>query len=279
MTVIEVPQGSIEVRDTGGDKPVLVFIHGLLVNGRLWDRTVEALRTDFRCVVPDLPLGAHTRPMSPRADLSPPGVARMISDLMDEMDLRNVTLVGNDTGGAICQLVVANHPERLARLVLTNCDAYENFLPLAFRPLQWFGRVPGLAWLSAQIFRAPFVQIGFVKTVAHTPLDRDVRRAFARSFIGNAAVRRDAIKVLGGIDKRQTIEAANHFPTFDRPVLIAWGTDDRFFKPKYAERLVRDFPDARVEWIDGSRAFVHVDKPEELAAAIGRFAREEPAKI
>ena len=274
MAVVELQQGSIEITDTGGEGPTLLFIHGLLVNGRIWDSTVEELRSDYRCVVPDLPLGAHARPMNDDAELSPPAVAALIADLMDEMDLTDVTLIGSDTGGALCQLVIAHHPvERVARLVLTNCDAYENFLPKAFRPLEWFGRVPGLAWVAAQGFRAPFAQIAFVKTVARTPLDPEMRRSFARSFIKNAAVRRDAVKVLGAIDERHTLEAAERFRTFHRPVLLAWGVDDRFFKPKYAERLAKDFPNATIEWFEGSRAFVQIDKPRELARAIDRFFR------
>ena len=271
MTQIELPQGTIDVRDTGGDGPTLLFVHGILVTGRLWDPTIAALGDGFRCVVPYLPLGAHSRPMNATADLSPVGVARLLADLIVEMDLRDVTVVGNDTGGAICQLLITRHPERIERLVLTNCDAYENFLPLAFRPLQWLGKVPGLAWVMAQGFRIPLAQTAFVKTVARTPIDPDLRRSFARSFASNPEVRRDAKKVLAGIDKNETIEAAKQFPHFHHPVLIVWGTDDRFFKPKYAEQLAGDFPDSRLEWIEGSRAFVHVDKPQELAAAIDKF--------
>ena len=271
MKTIRLPQGAVEVRDTGGEGPTLLFVHGILVTGRLWEPTVDALGSEFRCVVPDLPLGAHTCTMDPDADLSPAGVARLLADLIDVMDLHDVTIVGNDTGGAICQLLITRHPERITRLVLTNCDAYENFLPIVFRPLQWMGKVPGLAWIVAQGFRVPLAQKAFVKTVARTPLDPTLRRSYARAFVSNPDVRRDAKKVLAGIDKQQTIDAAKLFGRFEHPVLIAWGTDDRFFKPKYAERLAADFPDARLEWIPGSRAFVHVDKPLELAEAIAKF--------
>ena len=271
MTTVELDQGTLEVRDSGGSGPTLLFIHGLLVNGRLWDGTVASLAGNFRCIQPDLPLGAHRRALTATADLSPTGLARLIADLMERLDLRDVTIVGNDTGGAITQLVVVNHPERLARLVLTNCDAYENFLPLAFRPLQWLGHVPGSSFVTAQVFRAHLAQRLFVSTVAHTKLPRDVLDSFARPFIEDKGVRRDATKVLKGISKRYTIEAAERFGAFDKPVLIAWGTDDRFFKPKYGEQLARDFPNSRLERIAGSKTFVPIDKPAELADAIKRF--------
>src|ERR671922_161104 len=112
MPEITLPQGTIRYRDQG-DGPPLVFVHGLLVDGRLWEPVVERL-DGHRCIVPDLPLGSHHVAMQPDADQTPTGVAKLIADLIAALDLRDVTLVGNDTGGALCQLVAARHPERLA---------------------------------------------------------------------------------------------------------------------------------------------------------------------
>ena len=136
----------------------LVFIHGLLVDGTLWRKVTPLLEGEFRCVVPDLPLGSHRLPMSPDADLSPPGVARIVADFIEALELEDVTLIGNDTGGAICQLVATGHPGRLGRLVLTPCDAYENFLPPAFRPMQYAAHVPGLLTALLQPARLGAVQ-------------------------------------------------------------------------------------------------------------------------
>ena len=131
MKEVQLPQGTLRYRDDGSGEPI-VFLHGLLVNGRLWERVTERLASDFRCIVPDLPLGSHSVPMNPDADLSPPGVARLVVDLLDSLGLDRVTLVGNDSGGAISQLVATSAPERISRLVLTNCDAYDNFPPKLF---------------------------------------------------------------------------------------------------------------------------------------------------
>jgi pimeloyl-ACP methyl ester carboxylesterase len=137
--------GTVRYRERGpADGPALVFVHGLLVNGDLWRKVVPWLERRFRCLLPDLPLGGHALPMPPDADLTPPGVARLIAEFLEALGLPDATLVGNDTGGAFCQLVVTRHPERVGRLVLTNCDAYENFLPPAFRWLQWGGAAAGL---------------------------------------------------------------------------------------------------------------------------------------
>ena len=130
-----------------------MLVHGLLTNGLLWRDVAIELAKDFRVIVPDWPLGSHEPPLNQGADLTPPGLARIIADFLERLDLQNVTLVGNDTGGALSQLVAVNHPERLGRLVLTPCDAYENFLPPMFKPLQVAARVPGAVWLIANSLR------------------------------------------------------------------------------------------------------------------------------
>jgi pimeloyl-ACP methyl ester carboxylesterase len=133
MSELRLPQGTIHVRDTGDPAgPVIVFVHGLLVDGTLWRKVVPRLEDRFRCIWPDWPLGSHRTPMDPAADLSPRGVAHLIADALEALDLRDVTLVGNDTGGAICQLLVTERPERVGRLVLTNCDAFDKFPPFPF---------------------------------------------------------------------------------------------------------------------------------------------------
>ncbi|HEX5924439.1 MAG TPA: alpha/beta fold hydrolase, partial [Baekduia sp.] len=134
MPELTLQQGTIRYRDEGTG-PTLFFVHGALVDGRLWEPVVDRLRDRFRCVVPDLPLGSHELPLRADADLSPPGVAKIVADFIAALDLEDVTLIGNDTGGALCQLLVVAEPERIGRLVLTDCDAFEDFPPAAFVPL------------------------------------------------------------------------------------------------------------------------------------------------
>lgn len=149
---IHLPQGTIRYRDTGTGG-TLLFVHGVAVNGELWRKVAPRLSKEFRCVVPDFPLGSHTLPMKRDDDLTPPGLARLIVDFMDALDLRNVTLIGNDTGGALAQMVAASYPERLERLVLVSCDLYEYFFPPLIRPLQMLSRIPGFLMLLGQLLR------------------------------------------------------------------------------------------------------------------------------
>jgi pimeloyl-ACP methyl ester carboxylesterase len=279
MSEAKLAQGTIHYREAGEGPPV-VFAHGLLVDGRLWRKVTPLLEDSFRCIVPDLPLGSQVRPMNPDADLSPPGLARLIADFLEVLELENVVLVANDTGGAISQITAANHPERIGRLILTNCDAFENFLPPAFRPLQWGARVPGL--LTGLLQGMRFAPMRRLPIAYGWLIKRDFAGAPTREwvdpYLSNRAVRRDTVKVLKGIDPRHTLEAAEKLRHFERPLLLAWAVEDRFFKLSFAERLAATIPGARLERIQDSYTFVSEDQPERLAELIARFARE-PASV
>ncbi|HEY7150567.1 MAG TPA: alpha/beta fold hydrolase [Solirubrobacterales bacterium] len=273
---VRLPQGTVRYRDSGSGEPI-VFIHGLLVSGGLWRKVTPPLEGEHRCIVPELPLGSHRIPMAAEADLSPPGVARLVADFLEALELDGVTLVGNDTGGAISQLVAAHHPERLGRLVLTPCDAYENFLPPAFRPLQYGAHVPGLITALVQGARIGAIRrspLGFGMLIKSRPMDDEALRGYLAPFLADRGVRRDALKVLRGISSRQTIEAAERLRDFDRPTLIAWAPEDRFFKLRFAERLANDIPNARLIRIEDSLTFVPEDQPDRLAEAIAEFMKE-----
>jgi pimeloyl-ACP methyl ester carboxylesterase len=276
MQEIRLPQGAIRYRELGEGEPI-VFVHGLLVDGQLWRDVAPRLAEEFRCIVPDLPLGCHASPTPVGTDLSPPGLARIVADLLEALELERVTLVGNDTGGAICQLVATRHRDRLARLVLTPCDAFEDFLPPAFRPLQWAARVPGLLKVVLQPTRLDAVRrspLAFGWLIKSRPLDAELLESWVRPSLQNPAVFRDVVEILRRIDNRFTLEAAERLREFDRPTLVAWSTEDRFFKFRNAKRLAETIPDARLEPIEDARTFVPLDQPERLAELIGAFMRE-----
>ena len=269
-----IPQGTIRYRELGTGDPI-VFVHGFLNNGLLWRKVAPELAQDFRVIVPDWPLGSHELPMREGTDLSPPGLARIVADFLSALELENVTLVGNDTGGAICQLVAVSHPERVGRLVLTPCDAYDNFLPTLFKPLTLAARVPGAIRVIGHALRprmARRLPIAFGWLAKHGIPD-EVTDAYLAPGLGDRRVRRDIETILRGISKRHTVEAARRLREFDRPVLIAWATEDRVFPLRYGERLARDFRDARLERVEDSYTYVSEDQPERTARLIAEFAR------
>ena len=269
---VRLAQGVVRYREVGGG-PTLVFVHGILASGVLWRDVVAALSGDFRCVVPDLPLGGHAVPMGPGADMSPRGVARLVGDFVDALDLRDVTLVGNDTGGAICQIVISERPERVGRLVLTNCDAYEAFLPWQFGFFQYGPRIFGSRFvdLVARALRARPVQRVLFKLVAKRRMDESILDAYLGNLIRSGGVRDDLTRFLAQISRRYTLEAARRFAAFRGPVLLVWGEDDPFFLARYARRLRDDFRDARLLFVSNARAFVPEDRPEALAQHIAEF--------
>ncbi|MGB6205604.1 alpha/beta fold hydrolase [Mycobacterium sp.] len=267
MTEITLSQGILRYRDHGSG-PCVVLIHGLFVNGRVWDELVPLL-AGRRCVIPDLPLGAHRTPMN-GADLSPPALAEMIAEFIQRLQLSEVTLVGNDTGGALCQILCANHPELIDRLVLTNCDAFENFPPFAFRPIEAAGaRVPGLITALDIALRSRLVRRAALAAVPLTvrPLPDELLADWFAP-LRDPRIRADLRAVLQGISPKHTLAAAERLAAFDRPAMIAWGTRDRFFTVRDAERLARTLPHAQLELIDDARTYVQIDQPGRLAALI-----------
>jgi pimeloyl-ACP methyl ester carboxylesterase len=273
---VSLPQGTVRYYDLGTG-PTLVFIHGLLANSLLWSRVIPHLVSQFRCIAPDLPLGAHSHPMQPDADMSPLGVAHLVADFLEALDLHEVTLIGNDTGGALCQLVIAHHPERISRLVLTNCDAFENFFPPLVSPFHYGARVfgRGFANFLALILHARSAQRLFMATLAHRRLDLEELDVFFHPLLHLPGIRRDMTRFLQAVSNRYTLEAARCFSAFGHPVLLLWGKDDPFFSERLARRLQQAFPDARLQFLSHCRAFVPVDQPEVLAQQIAEFVHAE----
>lgn len=257
-----------------GCGPCIVLIHGLFVDSRVWDRLVPLLTPRMRCVLPDLPLGAHRMPMKSDADLSPPGLAHIIAELIVELQLPEVTVLGNDTGGAISQILCANRPEVVNRLVLTNCDSFERFPPVAFRAIEHAGaRIPGAIAGLDLLLRLRLLRRAALAVAPLTmrPLpDRLLTSWFEP--LHDRRIRADVRAVLQGISPGHTLAAAERLKTFDRPALIAWGTRDRFFPLNDARRLARTLPNARLETIENARTYVQVDQPERLAKLIASLS-------
>ena len=265
-------QGPIRYRERGSGDPI-VFVHPMVINGDLWRKLVPLLDDRFRCITPDWPLGGHDVPMTPGADLSPNGVATIVADFLDALELEGVTLVGNDTGGAIAQIVAAHHPQRLARLMLITCDAFDNFPPRAAKPLVWLTYVPGLMQISARIARLRTMQrLPFVfGLLTKTRIEQPIVDSYLSPAIGNPAVRWDAIKALRGLAPSYTLEAAEHLPSFEGPAIVAWNPEDHFFHIEHARRLAALLPNARLVEIEDAHTFVPEDQPAALAKALGEL--------
>jgi pimeloyl-ACP methyl ester carboxylesterase len=272
---IELSGGTIEYTDTGGDGPVLVLLHGFMMDASLWDETIAGLAADHRCVAPTLPLGAHRLGMRADADLSLPGVARLVAEFLQRLDLRDVTLVGSDTGGALVQLLMAEGAARVGSVVLVSCDAFDNFPPgLTGRTLVLTGR------LSPRMFGL-FMQQMRLRPLRRLPIafgwltkrgDAATAR-WIRPVLRQQEIRRDTVRVLraAAADTGLLLTAAERLPDFDRPALVVWATGDRVMPPEHGRRLAALLPQARLVEVTDSRTLVPLDQPAELARTVREF--------
>jgi pimeloyl-ACP methyl ester carboxylesterase len=276
MLQIELSAGTIEYTDTGGGGPVIVLLHGLLMDATLWDEVTAALSSSHRCVAPTLPLGAHRRAMKVGADLSLPGIAKLVAEFLGRLGLDDVTLVGNDTGGAVVQLLAADGAPGVGRVVLASCDAFDNFPPgLTGRTLALTGKLPPTLFglVMQQMRLRPLRRL----PVAFGWLTRRGDAATARwikPVLTQPDIRRETTRMLRAVfaDKRLLLRAAESLPAFDRPALVIWAAGDRVMPPEHGRRLAGLLADAHLLEIPDSYTLIPLDQPAQLAEAIREFA-------
>jgi pimeloyl-ACP methyl ester carboxylesterase len=273
----ELSRGTLEYRDQG-EGPAIVLVHGLLVNGRIWDRLVPLLSRRARCIVPELPLGSHSIPLGEGPDVTPTAVAGLVAELLEWLELDDVTLVGNDTGGALSQLVAADHSERLGALVLTNCDAFDHFPPPQLKPFVNGLALPGIAAGGGVLGNFAWAR-GLISSLKLTVrrIDDELVRSWMAP-LGDRRIRADLKQFLRGISGTDMVAAAERLRGFQRPAMLAWATRDPYFPIADAQRLAEVLPQARLERIEDASTFVQLDAPERLAELILEHVDRREAK-
>jgi pimeloyl-ACP methyl ester carboxylesterase len=272
MAEVEVSRGTIDYADTGGERPVIVLLHGLIMDGSLWRHVVRDLRADYRCVLPTLPLGAHRRPMHADADLSMRGIAETIGELLEALDLRDVTLAMNDWGGG--QLLIGGpYDERIARLALCSCEAFDNVPPKgAARALPYLARVPGgleAALLPFRFDRLRRLPMTF-GPLSKRPIPREVMDRWFGPIAEQRQIRRDLRKyvVSSARGRRDLLAAADALASFDRPALVAWAAEDRLMPREHGRRLAGLLPRGKLVEIPDCYTLIPEDQPAMLARHI-----------
>ncbi|MDT5004208.1 MAG: hypothetical protein QOJ24_1384 [Mycobacterium sp.] len=274
MASVTVGDVEIEYTDTGSG-PVVLFVHGAYVTGRLWQEVVQRLSDSHRCIAPTLPFGAQAQPVGAQVDLSVAASGSLIVGLLAALDLSDVTLVANDTGGGIvlASLGLATlNWDRVSKLVFTNCDSFEHFPPTAFAPIV---RLCALSQrLGSLVLKGLTTSPGlklFTSAVTRHGIDAARRPAVFGGFLTSAAVRREAARFTADLKPSYTMAAVDALKRWDKPVLMAWGDSDKMFPLAHAERLAETFPNAAVRTIADSSTYVMLDRPNETAEAIGAF--------
>lgn len=278
MPTVATSAGTIEYEDAGSrdpQAPVLVFGHGLFMDGRQWRKVLPLLERDHRCILPTLPLGAHRIAMEPDADLSLNGQARIVAELIERLDLRDVTLVCNDwSGGQV--LISQGLTERIGRLVFASCEAFDNYPPgLAGKVAAWTSKIPGATFpvvngLRIRPLRRLPMTFGWL---SKNPVPDAIMDDWLRPAMTRRAIRRDLRKYAGDTKngRRALIDATVALPSFTRPVLVVWATEDRLMPLEHGRRLASIFPDARLVEIADSYTLISEDQPERLAAELRAF--------
>lgn len=274
MPELALSAGTIDYTDSGGDGPVVVLLHGVSMDASVWRHVVADLAPEHRCICPTLPLGSHRHALRPGADVSHTGVAGLVAELLDALDLRDVTLVLNDWGGAQF-LVAQQRTERVAGLVLAACEAFDNFPPgLPGKAIASAARVPGGLWLSMQLQRFTWFRRapGAWGWMSKRPVPREVMDAWFRPATADAAVRRDLRAFARSTPPRdELLQMAEDLRSFTRPVLVVWASEDKMMPREHGPRLAELFDDATLVEVDDSYTLLPEDQPARLAAELRSF--------
>jgi pimeloyl-ACP methyl ester carboxylesterase len=273
MPAVTLNAGTIHYEEAGpADGRPVVFVHGFAMGSSLWEPLSQRLATQgFFCLAPTWPLGAHTEPMHPDALLTMESIAGMVGELLDALSLDDVVLVGNDTGGALAQLVATGTPERLGALVLTSCDAFEHFPPPILKPFIAAAKAGPAFDAVLQPLRTRLGRTRGYGALAHADIDAPVSE-WVGPALRDRRIRRDLRQFTASLNQQTTVRAAASLPRFTKPALIAWSADDAFFPLEDGRRLADALPNSRFEVIENARTFSMIDQPDRLAALIVEFA-------
>lgn len=264
--LLDLEIGSIRVRIRGSG-PAIMFTHGLLVDGRIWSQVAHAVAEEgFTVVLPDLPLGAHSVAVADRSRLTTAGVATCLFDIADQLDIDRFSVVGFDTGGAISQVAAADRPERIERLALMSCDAFEHYPPPLIKPFKWAARwSPAMSLVLKTLSDVRYQRIPLpLGLVAKHKLDQALARAWSEPSRNDPEIRADVVAFIKQMNAADTLAAAEKLRTFAGPSMVMWSREEKVFPRKDAHRLADLIPGCELRWIDDSYTFASLDNPTRM---------------
>ncbi len=276
---VQTPSGPVSYVDTGGQGRPVLLVHGVGSSSYLWRNVIAELDGERRCVSFDLPLHGYT-PAAPGQDFTLSGLARFIAGCCDALDLTDIDLVANDTGGAVSQIFAAGHAGRLHTLTLTNCEAHDNVPPAMLLPVVLLARLGLLAPIARRMARdvpraSKRMYRGVYEDIASLP--EDIARVWIEAQGGSRETARQAQRLMTSLHARDLLAVEPALSRLQVPTLIVWGTGDRAFRTKWAYWLRDTIPGAReVVEIDGGRLFFPDERAGELTAALRRHWEANP---
>ena len=276
---VQTQSGPASYIDTGGPGRVALFVHGLGTSSYLWRHVIDQLDGQRRCVAVDLPLHGQT-PAAADQDFTLPGFARFLAEFCEGLELNDVDLVANDTGGAISQVFATGHPELLHTLTLTNCEAHNNLPPKVLLPAVWLAHMGLAARISPRLLRdirrgrKRFYGLGY-QDIENLP--EDLARFWLESQFATPELARQNQRIMTSLHARDLLAIEPALARLQVPTLIVWGTGDKFFRLKWAYWLRDAIPGAtEVVELSGARIFFPDERATELTAALRRHWDAHP---
>ncbi|HWJ53692.1 MAG TPA: alpha/beta hydrolase [Propionibacteriaceae bacterium] len=271
LNTIDLSAGLIHYLDAGGRGPTVVLLHGVLMNHTVWHGVITQLAPGFRCIAPTLPLGAHTQPMRPGADLSIDGIALLVAEFLERLELRDVTLIMNDWGGP--QLLVDHgRIERISRLVLVACEAFDNFPPgTPGRRLARLAATPGGFGLQSLLLRSAAVRRSVAAGLAKHPVSDEMLRDWFGPFVQDREIRQNLRSYCLSVPLDSGRNWSAGLASFDKPALVVWAPEDQMMPPEHGHRLADLLPQGQLVEITDSYTVVPLDQPQQLADAVRVF--------
>ena len=276
---VQTKSGPASYIDTGGPGRVALFVHGLGTSSYLWRHVIGQLNGQRRCVAVDLPLHGQT-PAAADQDFSLAGFAGFLTEFCEELELNDIDLVANDTGGAISQVFATGHPELLHTLTLTNCEAHNNLPPKVLLPAVWLAHMGLAARISPRLLRdirrgrKRFYGLGY-QDIENLP--EDLARFWLETQFATPELARQNQRIMTSLHARDLLVIEPALARLQVPTLIVWGTGDRFFRRKWAYWLRDTIPGAtEVVELAGARIFFPDERATELTAELRRHWDAHP---
>ena len=259
--------------DEGKGIPIL-FIHGTLANGNTWRKIIPTLSQKYRCIAIDLQIGGHYIPLNDSIDLSPIGLAKILNEFLQFLNIKKAIIVSNDTGGAYAQIFASLYPQSIEKLVFTNCEVLEVFPPKRFKYLINSVKIPSFTYLLSRIFKIKSLLKSdmMMGLLSNSITKNEIAELYLKSFIENKNIRKNFANNVKTWSSIYTIEAAQILKEEKFPVLILWGIEDKkLFPLELGRQLKRIFINAKLIQIPGSKTCVQEDQPEIILKEIVDF--------
>jgi len=273
MKQIRIEKNIIEYNEYGKGQPI-IFIHGAFSNSNTWRKVLPELSKNYHCIIPEWPFGGHRIPILEELDFTPTGIANLIAKVIVALNLQEVIIIANDTGGAYAQVFASIYKEKVSRLILSNCEGYEIFPPKKFQSLKNMAKVSGYLWLMAQLFKyRPFLKWNMAfGLLSHTLSKDEIFNLYVKNFVENKLIRDDFRKLAVEWHPKYTEEAADKLTRFEKPVLILWGEDDKeLFPIELGRKIDSIFSQSTFVSIKDSMTYVQEDNPEDFIKNFKQF--------